>query len=78
MIQTAINAINSFLYNRLLIILLIGAGLYFTIRTKLPQIRLFGEACRAIMEKPEDKKKMSSFQALKLSTSSRVGTINII
>ena len=44
MIQTAINAINSFLYNRLLIILLIGAGLYFTIRTKLPQIRLFGEA----------------------------------
>ena len=52
MIQTAINAINSFLYNRLLIILLIGAGLYFTIRTKLPQIRLFGEACRAIMEKP--------------------------
>ena len=57
MIQTAINAINSFLYNRLLIILLIGAGLYFTIRTKLPQIRLFGEACRAIMEKPEDKKK---------------------
>ena len=78
MIQTAINAINSFLYNRLLIILLIGAGLYFTIRTKLPQIRLFGEACRAIMEKPEDKKKMSSFQALMVSTASRVGTGNII
>lgn len=78
MIQTAINAINSFLYNRLLIILLIGAGLYFTIRTRLPQIRLFGEACRAIMEKPEDKKKMSSFQALMVSTASRVGTGNII
>ena len=78
MIQTAINAINSFLYNRLLIILLIGAGLYFTIWTKLPQIRLFGEACRAIMEKPEDKKKMSSFQALMVSTASRVGTGNII
>ena len=78
MIQTVINAINSFLYNRLLIILLIGAGLYFTIRTKLPQIRLFGEACRAVMEKPEDKKKMSSFQALMVSTASRVGTGNII
>ena len=42
------------------------------------QVRLFGEACRLIMEKPADKQHVSSFQALMVSTASRVGTGNIV
>ena len=58
--------------------MLIGAGGYFTIRTRFPQVRLFRSACKAVMEKPDDKEAVSSFQALMVSTASRVGTGNIV
>ena len=57
---------------------LIVGGLYFTFRCKFLQVRLFGEACRVIMEKPENAGNISSFGALMVSTASRVGTGNII
>ena len=78
MFQTIISTISSFMYSKLLVILLIGAGVYFTIRTKFPQVRLFKNACGSVMEKPEDKGAISSFQALMVSTASRVGTGNIV
>ena len=78
MFEEMISAINSFMYGKLLIVMLIGAGLYFTVRAKFPQIRLFKDACSAVMEKPEDAQAVSSFQALMVSTASRVGTGNII
>lgn len=78
MLETIIGSINSFLYSKVLVIMLIGAGLFFTIRSRFPQLRLFKSACRAVMEKPQDKKAVSSFQALMVSTASRVGTGNII
>lgn len=78
MFEEIISVISSFMYGKLLIVLLIGAGIYFTVRAKLPQIRLFGDACKAVMEKPQDKQTVSSFQALMVSTASRVGTGNII
>lgn len=78
MFEEIISAISSFMYGKLLIVLLIGAGVYFTVRAKFPQIRLFGDACKAVMEKPQDKQAVSSFQALMVSTASRVGTGNII
>ena len=58
--------------------MLIGTGVYFTIRTKFPQVRLFRSACKAVMEKPDDEDAVSSFQALMVSTASRVGTGNIV
>lgn len=70
--------INDALYGYILIILLVLGGLYFTIRTKGVQFRLLGEQFRAVTEKPKDKKGVSSFQALMVSTASRVGTGNII
>ena len=73
MFQTIIGTISSFMYSKLLVILLIGAGVYFTIRTRFPQVRLFKNACGSVMEKPEDKGAISSFQALMVSTASRVG-----
>ena len=50
----------------------------FTVRTRFPQVRLFKRACGSVMEKPEDKEAISSFQALMVSTASRVGTGNIV
>ncbi|MBO5432751.1 MAG: alanine:cation symporter family protein, partial [Clostridia bacterium] len=53
-------------------------GLFFTIKTKFVQFRLFKEQIKAVTEKPSDGKGVSSFQALMVSTASRVGTGNII
>lgn len=73
-----IDSISSFMYSKLLVIMLIGAGAYFTIRAKFPQVRLFKSACKAVMEKPDNDDSVSSFQALMISTASRVGTGNIV
>ena len=73
-----INWLNDKLYTYILIILLIGGGLFFTIRSKFAQFRLMKQGFKNLMEKPKDKKGVSSFQALMVSTASRVGTGNII
>ena len=78
MLDTIISSVNNAMYSYVLIILLVGCGLYFTIRTKFAQFRLFGAQLRAVTEKPADGKGVSSFQALMVSTASRVGTGNII
>ena len=73
-----LNKIDDVFYYPVLIIVMAIAGIYFTLRTKGVQIRLFGEACKLIGEKPEKKNHVSSFQALMVSTASRVGTGNIV
>lgn len=78
MLNMIIDSISSFMYSKLLVIMLIGAGAYFTIRAKFPQVRLFKSACKAVMEKPDNDDSVSSFQALMISTASRVGTGNIV
>ena len=42
---------SSYMYSKLLVIILIGAGVYFTIRTSFLQVRLFHSASKAVMEK---------------------------
>ncbi|MBE6838305.1 MAG: alanine:cation symporter family protein [Ruminococcus sp.] len=76
MLDKIIALINDALYSYILIILLVAGGIYFTIRTKFVQFRLLKEQFRAVLEKPENG--VSSFQALMVSTASRVGTGNII
>lgn len=80
--ENAVGVTNTALYTYILIVLLVLAGLYFTVRTRFAPFRLFGEQIRSVMEKPStDKngnKKVSSFQALMVSTASRVGTGNIV
>ncbi len=78
MLDNIIASINDALYSYILIIVLVLGGLYFTFRTKFVQFRLLGEQFRAVTEKPKDGKGVSSFQALMVSTASRVGTGNII
>ena len=77
-IENIISTANDFLYSKLLIIILVVGGLYFTFRTGFVQFRMFGEQIRAVTEKPKDGKGVSSFQALMVSTASRVGTGNIV
>ncbi len=69
--------VNNYLSYVLIVVLLIG-GLIFTVCTKGAQLRLLPAQLRAVMEAPSDKKGVSSFQALMVSTASRVGTGNII
>ena len=78
MINNIVSWINDALYSYILIILLVLGGLYFSVRTGFVQFRLFGEQIRAVTEKPGKSGGVSSFQALMVSTASRVGTGNII
>lgn len=79
MISNMISLISNFMYGKLLIILLLAGGVYFTLRTRFVQFRLIRRAFASIMEKPEGGEgKVSSFQALMVSTASRVGTGNIV
>ncbi len=78
MLDNIISSINDALYSYILIILLVAGGLFFTVATRFAPFRLFKEQLRAVMEKPADGKGVSSFQALMVSTASRVGTGNII
>ncbi len=73
-----VNVINTLMWSRVLIVLLIGVGIYFSFRTKFVQFRFFKEMFKLLM--PDDKKNkdgVSSFQAFCISTASRVGTGNI-
>ena len=72
------NSVDDVMYYPILIIVLTAAGLYFTVRTRGVQLRLFGTACKLIVDKPASQQKVSSFQALMVSTASRVGTGNIV
>ena len=73
-----IASISDVLYSYVLIILLVGAGIYFTVATRFAPFRMLKEQLRAVTEKAKDGKGVSSFQALMVSTASRVGTGNII
>ncbi len=77
-INGIVASINDFFYSYLLIIVLVAGGLIFTVLTRFAPFRLFKEQIKAVFEKPKDKNGVSSFQALMVSTASRVGTGNII
>ena len=64
----------------LLVLLLIPAGIFFTIRTKFVQIRFFPEMLRLFFEKKDEGQKdaLSGIQAMILSTATRVGMGNMV
>ncbi|MGE7878142.1 alanine/glycine:cation symporter family protein [Peribacillus muralis] len=69
---------NNLLWSYILIILLIGMGIYFSIRTKFVQFRMAREMFRLLGEgATAEKKGVTSFQAFCISTASRVGTGNL-
>ncbi len=77
-IEKIVGGINDAMYTYILVALLVAGGIYFTFRTGFAPFRLLGEQFKAVTEKPKDGKGVSSFQALMVSTASRVGTGNII
>ena len=75
-----VSNINLYLWNYLIIFILIGAGLFFTMTTGAVQIRMFKERVRLVASgagTKTDKNHVSSFQAFCVSTASRVGVGNI-
>jgi len=77
------STINTYLSDYVLIFLLVGVGLYYSIRTKFVQVRCFGEGCRRVfgnisLNGAKDRNTMSSFQALATAIAAQVGTGNII
>ena len=76
--KNILSTVNGYLYYPILIIILLACGFYFTIRTGFIQLSLLPDAIKVIGEKPAGKDDVSSFQALMVSTASRVGTGNIV
>lgn len=75
-----VNSINTVLWSYVLIVLLIGLGLWFTLRTKFVQVRMLPEMLRLLTHGVGTKmegKQISTFQAFCVSTASRVGVGNI-
>ena len=78
-----VQTINMYLSDYILIILLVGCGLYFSIRTRFVQIRCFGEGMRRVfgnfsLSGKKQKSGLSSFQALTTAIAAQVGTGNIV
>ena len=78
-----VQTVNSYLTDYILIVLLVGVGLYFTIRTKFVQVRCFGEGMKKVfgglsLRGGKQKSGLSSFQALATAIAAQVGTGNIV
>lgn len=78
-----VQTINAYLSDYILIFLLVGVGLFYTIRTKFVQIRCFGEGMRTVFggisfRGKKNKSGLSSFQALATAIAAQVGTGNIV
>lgn len=72
-----ISALNGIIWSPALIYLCLGAGLFFSILTRFAQVRHFKEMCKLLVNNTESDKGISSFQALAVSLSGRVGVGNI-
>ena len=78
-----VQAINAYLSDYVLLIALIGVGIFFTIRTKAVQVRCFGEGMKNVfggmkLNGKKEKGGMSSFQAFATAVAAQVGTGNIV
>ena len=81
-VASIIGSINDVLWTYILIAMLIGCALYFTVKTKFVQFRMFGEMVRLLGDSTssnsqDGKKHISSFEAFMVSLASRVGTGNL-
>lgn len=84
--ETILNIVataNSYLADYILIILLVGTGLFFTIKTRFVQVRCFGEGMKKVFGNiklfgGKNEGGLSSFQALATAIAAQVGTGNIV
>ena len=83
LLQALVEKGTDFLMSFLLIVILVGTGIYYTIRLRFIQIRRFGQGCRLVFgnfsmkgEKHE-KGEMTPFQSLATAIAAQVGTGNL-
>ena len=75
LLNSIVDGINTLLWSYVLIVVLVGCGIYFTLSTKFVQLRMLPEMVRLLTEGVGQKTKggaISSFQAFCVSTASRV------
>lgn len=72
-----LSTVSSIVWSPALIYLCLGVGLYFSVRTRFMQVRGFMEMIRLMFEGEKSPSGVSSFQALTMALSGRVGTGNI-
>jgi AGCS family alanine or glycine:cation symporter len=72
-----VDTINSYVWSSALVYLCLGAGLFFSIMTRFAQVRLFKEMLLLLTRGKASEQGISTFQALAVSLSGRVGTGNI-
>ncbi|WCE05011.1 alanine/glycine:cation symporter family protein [Pseudoxanthomonas sp. JBR18] len=75
--EKLVSTLNSVIWSPALVYLCLGAGLYFSLRTRFMQVRGFAEMIRLMFKGQSSASGVSSFQALAMSLSGRVGTGNI-
>ena len=78
-----LQTINGYLADYILSFLLLGTGIYFTVKTRFVQIRCFGEGMKKVfgnfsMSGGKQSGGISSFQALTTAIAAQVGTGNIV
>lgn len=83
MFEKIVSVLNGIVWSPALVVLLVGAGLYFSVRTRFVQVRRFGLMIRSLFAKAEtkqdgSKRGISSFEAFCGALSGRVGTGNIV
>ncbi|MDO4949087.1 MAG: alanine/glycine:cation symporter family protein [Bacteroidales bacterium] len=78
--KEVVNIVNDIVWSPALVVLLVGAGLYFSVRTRFVQVRRIGLMIRLLFApgKSEGVRSFSPFQAFCLALSGRVGTGNIV
>ena len=79
----AVQTVNSYLSDYVLLFLLVGTGLFFTVKTGFIQVRCLGEGFRQVfgglsLRGKKQQGGMSSFQALATAIAAQVGTGNIV
>lgn len=79
--NAVVSSVNDFLWTYIIIVVLVGCGLWFTVSTGVIQLRALPEMVRLLAgdlgRRPSGRKAISSFQAFCVSTASRVGVGNI-
>ncbi|WP_140719379.1 alanine/glycine:cation symporter family protein [Pseudomonas sp. Hp2] len=75
--ESIINAVNGVIWSKALIAICLGAGLFFSFRTRFMQVRGFFEMCLLTVRGQKSEAGVSSFQALAMSMAGRIGIGNI-
>jgi AGCS family alanine or glycine:cation symporter len=76
-LQQWVDLINSYVWSTPLVLLCLGAGIYFSIRTRFLQVRLIKDMVEQLFKGQASKSGVSSFQGFAMALGGRVGTGNI-